>query len=250
MLKVALCDDEATQRTSAGKLLQEYAALHPQLAVKLSVFSSGQELLDAAEENGGFDLYLLDVVMPDMTGIELGVRLRKLGFNGLIIYLTISPEFAVDSYEARAFYYLMKPTDQAQLYPVLDRAVKTLEKRKAACVKVKTRDGLRLLRMDVILYAELAGRAVCYHLSGGERVESVTVRGPFQEEAADLLADSRFFLCGASFVVNLFYVTAVEKGFLLLDSGDRVPLARNLAVQARQQWSSYWLNAPGREAGL
>ncbi len=127
MLKVALCDDEATQRVSAGKLLQEYATLHPQLAVKLSVFSSGRELLDAAEENGGFDLYLLDVVMPDLTGIELGVKLRKLGLNGLIIYLTISPEFAVDSYEARAFYYLMKPAEQAQLYPVLDSAVKTLE---------------------------------------------------------------------------------------------------------------------------
>lgn len=250
MLKVALCDDEATQRASGAKLLQAYAVSRSHLTIKLSVFASGPELLDAAAENGGFDLYLLDVVMPEMTGIELGVKLRNLGLNGLIIYLTISPEFAVDSYETRAFYYLMKPADQMHLYPVLDRAVKILERRKAACVKVKTRDGLRLLRMDSILYAELSGRVMRYHLAGGEQVDSVTVRSPFQEEAAALLEDSRFFLCGASFAVNLFYVTAVEKGFLRLDSGDRVPLARSLAARARQQWSGYWLNAPSEEDQL
>lgn len=113
---------------------------------------------------------------------------------------------------------------------------------------VKTKDRLQRIQLDDILYAELAGRIMRYHLFNGEIVDSVTLRGPFQEEAAALLADSRFILCGVSFVVNLYYVTAIEKKFLLLDNGSRVPLSRNLAAQVRQQWSNYWLDWPKEES--
>lgn len=87
-----------------------------------------------------------------------------------------------------------------------------------------------------------------YHLADGTYLESVTVRSPFQEETGPLLADRRFFLCGASFVVNLFYVAAVEKGALRMDGGARVPLARGLAAQAKRRWSDYWLEGTGGEA--
>ena len=100
MLKLALCDDEAEQRAAVSKMLREYAALRPELTVKLSVFSSGLELLSAAEEEH-FDLYVLDVVMPGLSGIDLGVKLRELGRYGAIVYLSISPEYAVESYAAR-----------------------------------------------------------------------------------------------------------------------------------------------------
>lgn len=248
MIKLAVCDDEAEQREAIGNLLREYAASRPSPAIKISIFSSGQDLLAAAEECGGFDLYVLDIVMPGLSGIDLGVRLRELYAGGAIIYLTISPEYAVDSYAARAFYYLMKPAEPDKLFPVLDQAVAALEKKKAACVAVRTRDGLERVRLDEIVYAELTGRTVRYHLADGSSLDSLTVRSPFQEEAAPLLADQRFFLCGASFAVNLFYVTAVEKGFLRMDGGARVPLARGLAAQAKRRWSDYWLNAPGGDA--
>lgn len=248
MIKLAVCDDEAEQREAIGNLLREYAASRPSPAIKISIFSSGQDLLAAAEECGGFDLYVLDIVMPGLSGIELGVRLRELYADGTIIYLTISPEYAVDSYAARAFYYLMKPAEPDKLFPVLDQAVAALEKKRAACVAVRTKNGLERVRLDEIVYAELTGRTVRYHLADGSSLDSLTVRSPFQEEAAPLLADQRFFLCGASFAVNLFYVTAVEKGFLRMDGGARVPLARGLAAQAKRRWSDYWLNAPGGDA--
>lgn len=248
MIKLALCDDEAEQREGIGGLLREYAAARPALAVKLSVFSSGGELLKAAKECGGFDVYVLDVVMPGLSGIDVGVRLRELYSGGAIIYLTVSPEYAVDSYAARAFYYLMKPAEPEKLFQVLDQAASALEKQRAACVAVRTKDGLARLRLDEITYAELAGRAVRYHLADGSSLDSVTVRSPFQEETGPLLADPRFFLCGASFVVNLFYVAAVEKGFLRMDSGTRVPLARGLAALAKRRWSDFWLDASGGDA--
>lgn len=244
MIRLAFCDDEAEQRAGIGKLLQEYAAARPALAVKPAVFSSGVALLDAVEETGGFDLYVLDIVMPELSGIELGVRLRQLGSHAPIIYLTISPEYAVDSYAARAFHYLIKPVEPDRLYETLDQAVAAREKQKASCVAVRTKTGVHLARLDEIVYAELSGRVVQYHLADGTVLCSTTVRSPFQEEIAPLLADPRFFLCGASFAANLFYVTSVERNSLKMDGGAQVPLARGLAAQARQRWSDFWLGAP------
>ena len=44
MLKLALCDDEAEQRAAVSRLLREYAALRPELTVKLSHGGGGGAL--------------------------------------------------------------------------------------------------------------------------------------------------------------------------------------------------------------
>ena len=126
MLTIALCDDEPEQRSRIGAILQNYSAARPELAVKISTFASARELLAYLEEVDGYNIYVLDIVMPVMSGIDLGVRLRELGYRGAIIYLTVSPEYAVDSYAARAFHYLMKPVEPGMLFQVLDQALAEL----------------------------------------------------------------------------------------------------------------------------
>lgn len=244
MLHIALCDDEPEQRALTGGLLRQYIKERPGLAAQLSVFSSGAALLEQVENGGDFDLYVLDIIMPELSGIDLGVKLRNMGSNGSIVYLTTSPDYAVDSYLAQAFFYLLKPVNPPRLFEVLDQAAALLHKRRAASVQVKTKDGLLLLPLDGLLYAELAGRAVRYHLSGGETVGGMTLRGTFSREMEPLLSDRRFILCGSSFVVNLHYVTAVGKGELTV-SGVRVPLSRGLAAQVKQRWGDYWMEGGG-----
>ena len=105
VLQFALCDDEPDQRALLGGLVRQYLEGRPGLSARLSLFSGGAELLSQVEAVGGFDLYLLDIIMPGFSGIDLGLRLRELGEDGPILYLTTSPEYAVDSYLAQAFYY-------------------------------------------------------------------------------------------------------------------------------------------------
>ena len=214
MSKIAVCDDREEERAALGAMLREYSGSCPGLSI--SVFSSGQQLL-LSEGGSDFDLYILDVIMPEMSGIELGIRLRELGCRGTIIYLTVSPDFAVDSYDARAFHYLLKPVKSTRLFEVLDQALEEAEQKKAACVTVKTRNSTRLIWLDEIMYVELVA----------------------------LLRHPEFVLCGASFAVNLRYVTEVNKSTLRLQGAlpdsIRIPMPRGIAVGLRQQWEDYWL---------
>ena len=101
-MHIAVCDDDEISRICILKLLSEYASLHKNISLSFSAFSNPEALLDVAEKVDGFDIYILDIVMPKMNGIELGIKLRNQGYDGSIIYLTSSTDFAIDSYKAEA----------------------------------------------------------------------------------------------------------------------------------------------------
>ncbi len=241
VFKIAVCDDDAAGLERAAALLKDYQENRPSLPASLSLFENGNRLLDALEQGNDFNLYLLDVLMPGLNGIEVGKAIRRMGRDGAIVYLTASPDYAVDSYLTQAFFYLLKPVGRDQLFEVLDRAAAALRKRKTKAVVVNTSSGLRSIPLDDILYVERVGRFMRYYLAGGETVDSRAIRGSFRDAAAALLSDGRFALCGASFALGLHHVKFVEKNAALLDSGGQVPVSQSAYAGLKRAWMNYWL---------
>ncbi len=238
MISIAICDDE---QELLDELKQNLNVLFSSTAVRISTFLSADDLMDEVMENGAFDIYILDVMMPKINGIELGMKLRQRGDKGVIIFLTSAAEYAVMSYDVDAFFYLLKPVDNDKLTGVLNRAVKIIEDGKNKGTAVKTHDGVKFLRFDEIMYAELNDRAVCYTTSGGEKVISQYLRVPFREACAKLLGDGRFVMCGASFCVNLGFIKALEKNFIILKNGDRLSLPQKVICNIKPLWLDFWL---------
>lgn len=240
MMHIAVCDDEDGQLQVTYQMVRDFLAQR-RLPAKVWEFSSGRELLNTVAEVGAFDLYILDIVMPDMTGIDLGLELRKTDKDGAIIYLTTSPDFALASYQARAFFYLLKPVSRQTLFDLLDEAVGALTKRQEEAIQVRTRNGTVRLLLDSLLYAELKNRAVRYYLRDGTSVDSMTMSGSFREAVSPLLEDERFILCGASFVVNLYHIKMVVKSGVVLSDGRSLGLPKSACAALRTAWSDYWL---------
>ncbi|HVU23767.1 MAG TPA: response regulator [Opitutus sp.] len=72
--RILIVDDEAIVRTSAQKILgrQGYVTV---------LVDNGQQALDVLRsEDGGFDLVLLDLTMPELSGAETLHEMRKAGF--------------------------------------------------------------------------------------------------------------------------------------------------------------------------
>ena len=141
ILRFAVCDDEDQQLKQMAALLEAFFQSRPNLTGQVNTFRTGSTLLSQAEKHGGFDLYLLDILMPGLNGIETGRRLRAKGDGGEIIYLTTSNDFAADSYDVHAFFYLLKPVTQDRLFEVLDNAVEKLNRRRRSAIVVHTSDG-------------------------------------------------------------------------------------------------------------
>ena len=240
MLRIAICDDEAQYVHQTAKLVQEYLGGRPDLSGQVFPFRLGRELLCQVEETGGFDLYLLDIIMPGLNGIETGRQLRQLGDGGEIVYLTTSADYAVDSYSVRAFFYLLKPLEKDRLFQVLDAAVKKLNERRGKAVLITTKDGPRRVLLDQILYVERVGRSLRYFCSGGA-VDSMSLRVPFHAAVEPLLSDPRFCQCGSSFAFNLQHVTGVSGQEVLLDSGGTAAIPRASVAPFKHAWGRFWL---------
>ncbi|MBQ8647971.1 MAG: response regulator transcription factor [Oscillospiraceae bacterium] len=245
MLRIAICEDEAAQRQQVSGLVNDYLSTRG-IAARMRLFDRGQALVDAVAGEGPFDLYILDIVMPEMSGIELGRALRGSDQNGLVVYLTSSPDFALESYQVRAFHYLLKPVRQQELFAMLDEAVGRLHRSIEASLQVRTRGSTVRIRFDDLLYAELQGRIARYNLRDGSFVESMTLSGSFREAVAPLLQDERFVLCGASFLVNLYHIEMVDRAGMRLAGGRYVALPKASCSALRAAWSDYWLEGGGK----
>lgn len=90
-----------------------------QLTLQLYRFTNGDELI-SAHRAYGMDLILLDMIMPLLSGMDTARELRQHDPHVPIIFLTSSPEFALESYEVRTFWYLLKPLDEVRFHAVLD----------------------------------------------------------------------------------------------------------------------------------
>ena len=244
-MRIAICDDEARCLSEVTAVAEEYRRAHPEQKNVFETFSHPEDLLEAAEKIGGFDIYVLDVVMPDMNGIELGTRLRDAGYDGKIIYLTSSEEYSLDAFRVKAFDYIIKPIRREPFFRVMDEVIATIGAKKDKFIVVKSKERRIKLTFDSIVYTELTKRAVCYYLLDGRTVESTSLRTTFSEAMAPLLEDKRFALCSQGMLVNLDHVTEVENDAVLFGSLYSLPLGEKSCRKLRSLWSSYLFDEEG-----
>ena len=106
-MRIAICDDDPIELQNISTFIEEYFK-SKNLPFNCRPFSSSTELANTTP--GEFDLYLLDVLMPALNGIELAKEIRSFDRAAHIIFLTSSPEFAVESYSVKASSLLLPLT--------------------------------------------------------------------------------------------------------------------------------------------
>lgn len=107
-MRISVCDDEEYQLSLIGACMSEYIN-RKSLDIEVKKFKNPYELLDYEKRNGRSHIYLLDIVMDGMSGLELGRRIREYNERAEIIFLTTASEFSLDAYSVNAFSYLVKP---------------------------------------------------------------------------------------------------------------------------------------------
>lgn len=241
-MQIAICDDELSCREQILTLLKEYIRQNPSKTIRYQVFSDPHELYDTALQSGGFDIYFLDILMPDMNGIMLGQKLREAKLNGKIVYLTTSREYALDSYKVNAWNYLLKPAGSEEFFSMLDRLSLLLDEQQNQYLLVKTPENMVKLLFQDIMYVELCKRKLLFHLTNGNTIESTTIRSSFNEAIQTLLKDPRFLLCGAGISANLQHITMVSHDSVLFKDRYQLYLPKKGCREVRSAWYDYCFN--------
>lgn len=243
MIRIAILDDNNEELRLISSHLHRFLEDHAGATAAVREFTSGFSLMDEVEQHGCFDIYILDIILEEQksNGIDVGLALRENDCGGLIIFLTASPDFAVDSYLARAFHYLLKPVSYEQLADVLALAIEEVDKRCQKSAILKTGHGHRSISFTQLAYAELNHRAVHYHLTSGEIITGPTLKHSFREEVRYFLTDASFVLCGASWLLNLSHILKIEHTTVTMQNGETFTIPRTEARPLKKKWGEYWM---------
>ena len=234
-IKIALCDDDAVQREYINAVLNAYPA-----GLSVRVFDSGHALLKHAN---GFDLYLLDILMPGIDGIALARSLREREPDAPIIFLTSSADYALEAFSVSAFQYLLKPVSSEALYAALDKIIAAFDKGDGF-IMVQTRDHMRRVPFANIVFVELWGRGLKFTLTDGETLESRAVRMSFASAVGPLLANERFLHAHKSYVLNMEQINQLRARSFIMADGTEIPVPRYKYTEAKNRYFDY-LSARG-----
>ena len=234
MYKLALCDDNERDLKEIGHMIDEIRHAHD-MNVELVTYHDAGSLIEDVKSGNNPDVYMLDILMPETNGIEVARAIKEVDREPSIIYLTSSPDYALQAYGVHAMRYLLKPLKQEELYEAVNAAVETEDsKKKDKHFCLKTSEGLLCFSHKNILYAECFRRMVLLHTVDGKSVKSVCIRNSFEGELSELLAADNFLQTHKSYIVNMDYIDSFRQGEVRLISGDVIRISKNRQSQVKK----------------
>lgn len=236
MLRIAICDDLPQEREALGRFLRCYFAAHPYEYV-LTEYARGETLVDDYEDGSvAFDLIFLDIFMDGILGMEVARSLRCFAPRVPIVFLTTTPDYALESYDVQAFGYLVKPLDGEKAAALLGRFLR--DEYDGRQKTLLLREGGRGSRIPYreIEFIESRRNVLLVRLENGEE-HRVYAR---LDDVGRELEGHGFLRCHQSYIVNMEQIRTVEDDFLMA-SGARVPIRRRGAKAVRDAYFEYLL---------
>lgn len=233
-MRIAICDDDKNELFRILSVLADYQSQR-NLEFSYKPFDNSTELASALLQER-YDIYLLDVVMPGLNGIELAKEIRSCDKAADIIFLTSSPEFAVESYTVKASNYLVKPVSKDRLFEALDDIMRTRTEDRDSCLVLKSSVGVHKVRISEIIYVEALNRKVIYYLKNNSQITCVE---KFASACNRLLQHPEFLLAHRSFLVNMNYIRRIDATDLYLANDKCLPLAQRRITEIKKLYLAF-----------
>ena len=236
VLKIAICDDEKEFRDAAERMLKLYME-DKGLPYQADVFNVPSELVDMTEKGIIYDIYLLDIYMPSITGMSIATELRSRSVKSPVIFLTSSTDHALEAFGVDATHYLLKPYTKDNFYVGMEKAMQSITSHKDDSIVLKVDSEYRSISISKILYCEAEDKYQRLYLANGERL---LVRITGTELYKQLSEFECFYRCGRAHIVNLNHISKVSQNGAVFKDGVQLSLPRTVLAGLRKAFFDYF----------
>lgn len=229
VLKIAVVDDDRKFRADVRSVLERLLAENG--AWTLAEYRDA-ETFHHDFQNNRPDIALMDIILPGESGIDAARKIFAQDKRTLIVFVTVSPDFALHGYGVNAVDYLLKPLDEKRLEEVLRTCQERLAANRPARIAVKCDNRLRQIDLADISHIESINRKIHIHTDN----ETLACTG----RLGDILNQSpdAFLQVHKSFAVNFTRIREINYNNAVLDNGAAVPISRTYRQQARDAFFS------------
>lgn len=229
-MHIAICDDDKEELDRISSFLDTYRQ-ERKAPVTYKTFHSSTELLSTAK-SGDYALFLLDVIMPGVNGIETAREIRGFDTETKIVFLTSSPEFAVESYAVKARDYILKPVRMERFFSILDSILNEHQNLQEG-LTIKTQSGISRILFSKLAFVEVMNKHLYFYMSDGSVRE---VKAPLAKFENLLFSRPEFVRVHRSYIVNLWQVSELTANGLITHAGKNIPVSRLLYNKVREAY--------------
>lgn len=233
-MKVAIVDDEVLQLEQIVDEVKKWQSVS-KCSLNIKTFQSGKDLLNhCAFTENGFDVFLLDMQMKEMNGLQIGYEVRAMFPESIIIYITNYLEPVCESFKVGAFRYILKNNLCRAIGEALDSAGKSIVDDKKYFQYTYKKKDVRIA-YNKILYFESRKRIIKIVLADGEAKEFYGKMSDIQGK----IPDKEFVRCHQSFIVNARCIESVEGKWVQLKDNSSIPISDKYvnAIESAIMWS-------------
>ena len=236
VLKIAICDDEKEFCDSAERMLKLYME-EKGVSFQADTFGVPSDLADMTEKGTIYDVYLLDIYMPGVTGMSIATELRNRDIKSPIIFLTSSTDHALEAFGVDATHYLLKPYTKDSFYVGMDKAMQSIASHKNDSVILKVDNDYRSIPVSKLIYCEAEDKYQRLYLASGERL-LVRISGM---ELYKLLSEfDSFYHCGRAHIINLNHISRVTPDGAVFKNDMHLNLPHTVLAGLRKAFFDYF----------
>lgn len=201
-----------------------------------NTFLSGEELFEnLLKEHIQYQIYLLDIEMKKINGLEVAAFIRKMNQNAAIIFVTSHSELMQDAFDVLAFHYLIKPFNDEKARQVILRAIESQGLRKST-FHYKIRKKINTLYYEHIEFFESYKRKIIIHLTDGEDEYYGMLK-----EVSNQLESRCFVQVHNSYIVNMDFIKYADALNITMMSGAQIHLTKKYYKEFNAAYRNYVL---------
>ena len=235
-MNIVICDDQESDALAAKEVIKRTAQeLH--IKTEFDIYSNATEVeRKLLMKKEPADILILDIDMPEISGLELAERLRADNEDIIIIFLSAHEEFVFKAIEFQPFRYIRKIRLDAEMPLAIRSAVRVIEKNSDKQIVLNTDDGEMKVMISEIMYYETEKRKIAVHLKNGNNFLVNKKIADMQK----LINKESFIMIHRSCVVNANYVKNILNGIFVLDNDEKLIVSRPRCKAVKQQLLKVW----------
>lgn len=149
-MKIAICEDDAGQGEMAVQYIQSLSTKF--LIETLVLYANGTELAEALRAGSRFDIYLLDIDLPGVNGLDLAAQIRETQPYACIAFSTSYPQYVTHAFMLESAQYFLKPIQKEVFLSAMEQMLRDYNN--AWLPLTLENERFITLRQDDVIYVE------------------------------------------------------------------------------------------------
>lgn len=207
------------------------------IPITISCYKNGQAFLEDFHI-GLFDAVFLDILIDELSGIDIAKKIREIDKQLPIIFTTKEPSFALEGFSVHAMDYLIKPINADNAAWCLKELRKYITIPPFVNIRATNGRGISIpmsIPLNTILYLQSQNHGLMIHTLSGE----IRSHQSFHEVSALLPENECFFECGRGLLVNFSQVDKIQDGNIFLKTGESFLFSRRKQAEVQKAFAYY-----------